>query len=110
MYEYTFGDEKLPIDVTHPVKPATWIKYIPDNGEYEKGILETINWFVASQQSSKYPTIGGNVGVGVGVPDGVGLGIGQLLSTQGKSIEYVTGPITTGSLPHTYTVVLAYIL
>jgi hypothetical protein len=46
-----------------------------------------MNWFVVLQQSSKYPTIGGNVGVGVGVPDGVGLGIGQLLSIQGNPIK-----------------------
>jgi hypothetical protein len=60
---------------------------VPDNGEYEKGISAIINWFAVLQQSSKYPTIGGNVGVGVGVPDGVGLGIGQLLLTQGKLIK-----------------------
>jgi len=108
--EYVFGEVKLPTEVAHPVNSLTLIKYAPDNGEYEIGILAIINWFEGSQQSWKYPIIGGNVGVTVGVVVGVWLGIGQLLSTQGNPIEYVTGPITTGSLPHTYTEVLAYIL
>ena len=108
--ENTFGELKLLTDIAQPLNLSTSTKYIPDNGKYDVGMSEIINWYEGSQQSWKYPVIGGNVGVTVGVVVGVWLGIGQELSTQGNPIEYVTGPITTGSLPQTYTVVLAYIL
>jgi hypothetical protein len=41
--EYVFGEVKLPTEVAHPVNSLTLIKYAPDNGEYEIGILAIIN-------------------------------------------------------------------
>ena len=85
-YEYTSPEVVLGINVAQPINPLTSIKYIPDNGENETGISDMVNWFDESQQSSKEPTIGGNVDVGVGVEVGVGVGNGQVLSTQGDPI------------------------
>ena len=100
--ENTFGELKLLTDIAQPLNLSTSTKYIPDNGKYDVGMSEIINWYEGSQQSWKYPVIGGNVGVTVGVVVGVWLGIGQELSTQGNPIEYVIGlPNTFGSLPQT---------